>query len=153
MKSACFPAQKICLEMPENLLIAHQSGVAGEAREGNVEVSIGVHFIQELPRILDSSFSFSRHFETELVDHARKTPLKVADYLPGVVAGRAVREYSNAAPNAQEANMFRTFAESALSGKPDPHWGEIALKNQQVLDACLRSARSGGRMVELKGAG
>jgi predicted dehydrogenase len=61
----------------------------------------------------------------------------------------AVREYSNAAPSAQEANMFRTFAELALSGKPDPFWGEIALKTQQVLDACLASARSGGRMVEL----
>jgi predicted dehydrogenase len=65
----------------------------------------------------------------------------------------AVREYSNAAANAQEANMFRTFAESTLSGRPNPHWGEIALKNQQVLDACLRSARSGGRMVELNGSG
>ena len=61
----------------------------------------------------------------------------------------AAREYSNAAPSAQEANMFRTFAELALSGKPDPFWGEIALKTQQVLDACLESARSGGRMVEL----
>jgi len=61
----------------------------------------------------------------------------------------AVREYSNAAPSAQEANMFRKFAELALSGKPDSFWGEIALKTQQVLDACLQSARAGGRMIEL----
>jgi len=61
----------------------------------------------------------------------------------------AVREYSNAAPSAQEAKMFRKFAELALSGKPDPFWGEIALKTQHVLDASLASARSGGRMIEL----
>lgn len=61
----------------------------------------------------------------------------------------AVPEYSNSHENSQEANMFRRFAELALSGKPDPHWGEIALKTQQVLDACLRSARSDGRAIEL----
>jgi predicted dehydrogenase len=61
----------------------------------------------------------------------------------------AVREYSNAAPGAQESNMFSTFAASALSGKPDAHWAEVALKTQEVVDACLASARSGGRVVEL----
>jgi len=65
----------------------------------------------------------------------------------------AVCEYSNSAPNAQETNMFRRFAESALAGKPDPHWGETALKIQQVVDACLLSARSDGRMVELEEPG
>jgi len=61
----------------------------------------------------------------------------------------AVAEYSNSNENSQEAHMFRHFAELALSGKPDPHWGQIALKTQQVLDACLQSARSAGRMMEL----
>lgn len=37
----------------------------------------------------------------------------------------------------------------ALAGKPDPGWGEIALKTQQVLNACLASARSEGRMTEV----
>jgi len=54
----------------------------------------------------------------------------------------AVPEYSNSAENSQEAQMFRQFAELALSGQPDLYWGEIALKTQQVLDACLQSARS-----------
>ncbi len=63
----------------------------------------------------------------------------------------AVREYSNSAENAQETNMFRRFAELVLLGRPDPSWGEMALKTQQVLDACLRSARSGGRVVDLPG--
>jgi predicted dehydrogenase len=61
----------------------------------------------------------------------------------------AVREYSNSAPNSQEANMFRTFAASALSGRPDESWGAMVLKTQQVLDACLQSAASAGRMVDL----
>jgi predicted dehydrogenase len=61
----------------------------------------------------------------------------------------AVREYSNSAPNSQEANMFRKFAAFALSGRPDESWGDMVLKTQQVLDACLQSATSEGRMVEL----
>jgi predicted dehydrogenase len=61
----------------------------------------------------------------------------------------AVREYSNAAENAQETHMFRRFAELVLSGRPDASWGEMTLKTQQVLDACLRSARSGGSVIDL----
>ena len=61
----------------------------------------------------------------------------------------AVPEYSHRAASAQETNMFRTFAELARGGKPDAAWGEMSLKTQQVLDACLLSAQSGGRFVEL----
>ena len=61
----------------------------------------------------------------------------------------AVREYSNAAENAQETHMFRRFAELVLSGRPDHSWGELTLKTQQVLDACLQSARAGGSVIEL----
>ena len=61
----------------------------------------------------------------------------------------SVREYSNSAPNSQEANMFRRFAALALSGKPDDSWGTMVWKTQQVLDACLQSAASEGRMVEI----
>ncbi len=61
----------------------------------------------------------------------------------------SVREYGNSAPNSQEANMFRNFAALALSGTPDDRWGEIARKTQVVLDACLRSAATDGRLVEL----
>ena len=61
----------------------------------------------------------------------------------------AVHEYSNSAENAQETNMFRNFAELALSGTPDHGWAETALNTQKVLDACLQSARSEGSVVEL----
>jgi predicted dehydrogenase len=61
----------------------------------------------------------------------------------------AVAEYSNSEQNSQETNLFRNFATLALSGKPDPFWGDISLKTQQVIDACLTSARNGGKAVDL----
>lgn len=57
----------------------------------------------------------------------------------------AVAEYSNSTPDSQETNMIRTFAECVTSGKIDPTWGEIALKTQQVVDACWQSARAEGK--------
>jgi predicted dehydrogenase len=59
----------------------------------------------------------------------------------------AVREYSEGVSGAQEVNMIRAFSEIATSGKLDPSWGEIALKTQLVLDACLQSARDGGKLL------
>ena len=70
--------------------------------------------------------------------------------MEGHVRRHAVREYGNSDVSAQETNMFWTFAELATSGSPDPHWGEVALKTQQVVDGCLRSARSGGEVVDLE---
>jgi len=61
----------------------------------------------------------------------------------------AVPEYGNSSPNSQEANMFRKFAALALSGRPDESWGTMVLKTQQVLDACLQSAASAGRLVAI----
>lgn len=59
----------------------------------------------------------------------------------------AVREYSNNLPGSQETELFRTFGRLALSGKPDSHWPEIALKTQRVMDACLASAQQDGKLV------
>jgi predicted dehydrogenase len=61
----------------------------------------------------------------------------------------AVREYSDGARSAQETRMIQTFSELALKGEPDPFWGDVALRTQRVLDACLASARDGGRLIEL----
>jgi predicted dehydrogenase len=57
----------------------------------------------------------------------------------------AVHEHSNGEPDSQETNMVRTFARIVQSGQLEPVWGEIVLKTQLVLDACLRSAREDGR--------
>jgi predicted dehydrogenase len=59
----------------------------------------------------------------------------------------AVHEYSNGTPDSQEANMFREFGRLVTSGQLEPRWGELALKTQRVLDACLDSARAGGTLV------
>ena len=63
----------------------------------------------------------------------------------------AVHEYSNGAPNAQETNMIRTFAQVVTSGQRQPQWGERALATQQVLDALLCSARQDGTGVAVGG--
>lgn len=61
----------------------------------------------------------------------------------------AVREYSDSKPEAQETNLFRNFSSFALSEKIDDFWPSIALKTQQVMNACLESARSGGTDIAL----
>ena len=61
----------------------------------------------------------------------------------------SIPEYGNGAPNAQETNLFRNFSKLALSGKPDTSWADIALKTQQVMDACLESAHQDGKFVAL----
>ncbi len=58
----------------------------------------------------------------------------------------AVNEYSNGMANSQETNMIRNFANIVASGKLEPSWGEIALKTQIVVDACLQSAREDGKL-------
>jgi predicted dehydrogenase len=59
----------------------------------------------------------------------------------------AVPEYSHGHPSAQESNLFRNFSSQVLSGSLNPQWPEIALKTQQVVCACLESARGEGRAV------
>lgn len=59
----------------------------------------------------------------------------------------AVPEHSHGHPDSQETNLFRRFGELVLSGHPDPFWGQIALKTQQVIDACMQSANNNGQPV------
>jgi len=60
-----------------------------------------------------------------------------------------VREYSDGHHTAQEVKLFRNFSDLVLGGEPDPTWPEISLKTQKVLDACLNSAREGGKEISL----
>jgi len=62
----------------------------------------------------------------------------------------SISEPSNNAPDAQETRLFRRFGEFVLSGQPDSFWGEIALKTQQVIDACLKSSRLSGQLVPVE---
>lgn len=60
-----------------------------------------------------------------------------------------VHEHSHSNENAQETNLFRRFSELVVSGQRDDTWGEMSLKTQKIMDACLESARAGGCMVPL----
>ena len=61
----------------------------------------------------------------------------------------AVAEYSSGESNSQEVNMVRTFGDLVISGKIDTRHPDIALKTQQVLDACRRSDIDDGRMFAI----
>lgn len=60
-----------------------------------------------------------------------------------------VPEFSNNHPTSQETNLFRNFAQLVNRGEPDHSWGDVALKTQIVLEACMESGRNGGQPVTL----
>jgi predicted dehydrogenase len=59
----------------------------------------------------------------------------------------AVAEPSHGRAGAQESNLFRNFAAAVRSGRLNEQWPEMALKTQQVMDACLLSANAEGKPV------
>lgn len=59
----------------------------------------------------------------------------------------ATSEFGNNAKNSQETNLFRNFSQLVLDKHIDPHWGEIAIQTQRVMDACYQSAQRGGEFV------
>ncbi len=60
-----------------------------------------------------------------------------------------IDEPASNAPGSQESAMFQAFSKLVLTGKIDPEWPKISLLTQRVLDACMRSAREGSRVVVL----
>jgi predicted dehydrogenase len=60
-----------------------------------------------------------------------------------------VEEHSHSDSSAQESNLFRHFADQVQSGRLNALWPEMALKTQVVMEACLASARSKGRVVKV----
>ena len=58
-------------------------------------------------------------------------------------------EPPNNALGSQESAMFREFSRLGLCGKPDPFWPASSLATQQVLDACLQSARTTENWIAL----
>jgi predicted dehydrogenase len=61
----------------------------------------------------------------------------------------AIPEYSNSHATSQETNLFRNFAAQVLQGKLNDRWPEIALKTQQVMNACFESAHNGCQPIKL----
>jgi predicted dehydrogenase len=64
-----------------------------------------------------------------------------------------VKERSHSHPTAQESRLFRHFAEQVKTGTLNPLWPEMALKTQQVMQACRESSRRQGRPVEVDQVG
>ena len=63
-----------------------------------------------------------------------------------------VPEPSHGQATAQETNLFRSFADQVRSGGVNDLWPDLALKTQQVVNACLESALAGGKPVNLMDA-
>jgi predicted dehydrogenase len=61
----------------------------------------------------------------------------------------AVPEHSNSHPNAQETNLFRNFSAQVQTGRLNESWPAMALQTQQVMEACLESARENSRSIEI----
>jgi predicted dehydrogenase len=60
-----------------------------------------------------------------------------------------VPEHSHGHPSAQETSLFRNFADQIRSGSLNEAWAEMAVKTQQVMEACLASAQAGGQAVKV----
>jgi predicted dehydrogenase len=92
-----------------------------------------------------SDFVLPFHGETLAFDVVNSAfQVKGCDFVLQAGTRRVVvDEVSNSHPTSQESGLFRNFARLALSGSPDPHWPDIAIKTQRVLDACLQSAQRG----------
>lgn len=80
---------------------------------------------------------------TNAMFHVRGSDFNMLDRTRRVSA----HEYSNSYEDSQEMRLFRRFGQLVLSGAPDYHWADIALQTQQVMDACLASARQDGAWI------
>jgi predicted dehydrogenase len=60
-----------------------------------------------------------------------------------------VQECSHSAPTAQESLLFHHFADQVQSGMLNSVWPGIALKTQQVMQACHESSLAEGRPVQV----
>ncbi len=63
----------------------------------------------------------------------------------------AVAEHSHGESNAQETNLFRNFADQVFAGDLNPAWPQMALRTQQVMDACRQSSLKNGALVRIRG--
>jgi hypothetical protein len=59
-------------------------------------------------------------------------------------------QHTDSRSMAQDTNLFRNFANQVRSGRLNPDWPMMALKTQQVMDACYVSANNGGLVVTVR---
>jgi predicted dehydrogenase len=59
-------------------------------------------------------------------------------------------KHTDSRSTGQDTNLFRNFATQVRSGRLNPEWPMMALKTQQVMDACYVSANNGGLAVNMR---
>lgn len=60
-----------------------------------------------------------------------------------------VREAASNAPTSQEAGLFRNFSQLVIENRREEFWPRVSLLTQQVMDACMESARNNGAVTRL----
>ena len=127
------------------------------SRAGNKPAGVPLEFSGELFFDGGVSSGFYCSFLTAYRQWAdisgAKGYLRVPDFVAPEPGGENVFEsnhhavksgHSTAGPaDEQETNMIRNFTNQIFSGKLNDDWPMWALKTQQVMDACLESARRG----------
>jgi predicted dehydrogenase len=118
----------------------------------------------------DTSASFFCSFLVEMqqwvIVSGSKGSLRVSDFVhprsihePAFELNRAEQrvkccgcegKHSASLECAQDTNMFRNFAKQVRSSRLNEDWPMMALKTQQVTDACLKSARGHGKTVSVQ---
>ena len=112
---------------------AHVSGTAGNIR---LDDFVLPHYGSEL------------RFEVgQPIFHVTGCAFNMEPHLRSVV----IPEYSNNHETAQETNLFRNLARQVQGGSLNHEWPSIALKTQQVMEACLKSAEQDGLPLAVKG--
>jgi predicted dehydrogenase len=65
----------------------------------------------------------------------------------------AVREFGSGRPESQESLLLRRFSQLVTSRQLEPHWGQISLATQIVLDALWTSSQADAEPVTIKAEG
>jgi predicted dehydrogenase len=130
--------------------------------EGGISSSFYCSFITELEQWAVISGTrghlwvpdFVLPFRGEVLSFATSHPVfsvKGCDFnLEPHLHHHQIPESSNSHRNSQEANMFRNFGRQVQSGTLNTFWLEVAMKTQQVLDACRESAKVQSRRLSLR---
>ena len=80
-------------------------------------------------------------FEPAFEVNRKEIRVPAAPGVPAPAPGSDLAEFGHA--TAQNTRMFRNFANQVFSGELNEDWLMWALKTQQVLDACFKSAQAG----------
>lgn len=128
-----FSANFYCSFLTENQQWAHMSGDRGHI---TIRDFVLPHYGCESSFEVGHTVSVNHNCDFHMQEHLQR---------------HAVTEYSEGHLGSQEVEMFRTFSRLAMSGIPDPQWGEITWCTQRILDALIASAKQNSQPIALNG--